>query len=428
MAKGRRKSKNNQKRRARRFNPRRLVLLVALAVAVWQLLVWGRAAVVTTFARTATVESGAVQVTVRVDTWPLPGFVPERDTTITPIDGIVRLLVPEGSRVRAGEVVAEIINPDAQGQLLDELKRTQAELAAFRRDNSGEVERLRGEISALDRQIQQKMSELTQAIRAGEQSKALSLQKTIVSLTTDKVRLEEQANALQEREQKLIAAEQVAQQAVSRSALQLLAGRPGVVSYRFDGLEETLRPEAVIAMGSKALLGLRPRPFSLSDGARVEAGQRVFKLYDTSTVDLVLVANADRLLQEFVLGATVKLTWAEAGAAVTGWVDEVGPVERNGYQVVRVKTREYTAKFLERGPWEAAVVQATYRGLVIPRRALCERQGHTGVYLVAKGKTLFAPVTVVGGNADAVVVEGIAAGDQVITNPWLVGRDGIRIR
>jgi putative membrane fusion protein len=112
---------------------------------------------------------------------------------------------------------------------------------------------------------------------------------------------------------------------------------------------------------------------------------------------------------------------------VRGQVYHLGERERNGLVLVVVKLEEAPDALAVRREVEVLVVLETYRGTVVPRRALLGRNGRTGVLVVVRNTARFQAVEVLGGDARQVVVTGLPAGTEVVLNPWLL-REGSRIR
>lgn len=203
------------------------------------------------------------------------------------------------------------------------------------------------------------------------------------------------------------------------------APAPGVVSLVTDGTEGRLHYEPGKSPPAPAVLGLQPHPHRLRPGEVVTVGQPLARVVDASRLHLCLVlppgevaelAQADRL--------RVRLP---GGREIAVRPEAHYPGDDRTYGTLTTALSEPAEELVRERLLDVEVIKSRASGVLIPKRALVERDGQTGVFVVRKTLAQWVRVEVKGEKEGTVAVEGIAEGSQVITNPWLV-REGAIVR
>lgn len=415
-------------RRPRRRGRRRLnypaLLRLAVGAAVLVALAFlGRGYVLSFAFKVASAQAGSVDDVVTGE-----AIVARREeTVVAPVAGALSLVVPEGERVRFGQVVAEINNPAGREALREDLARARQAVAEFDRTKGPELARVVQELETTGREIETANDRLKQAIQARDQKAIAALQARLEELLTKKVTLDSQRKLLESDRGDLVREEERLAGLLERAAYPLSAPRPGAVSYRFDGLEDVLVPERLDRMEVKRFLALKEKPATIEDRSQVQAGRPVFKIIDTIDTYLVIALPAAPA-REIAGTGSATLRFSDLSLReVTVRITALAGKEDGGLVLLVGRVEESLPELAGQRRLKVEVVKNSYTGILLPRRALVTRGDQTGVYLVRYGEASFRPVKVLGGNDRVVAVTGLNPGAQIIINPWLA-REGSRVR
>jgi hypothetical protein len=206
---------------------------------------------------------------------------------------------------------------------------------------------------------------------------------------------------------------------------QVISPGPGVVSLVTDGTEGHLPVAPGSSPPATQVLALKPQPHRLRDGQAVTLGQALARVVDASRMRLcVVLPPAD------VAGLAARarvLVRLPGGREITMQVEAHHPGDDRTYGTLTLVSPEWEEELLRARLIMVEVVRERATGLIIPRRALVEREGQPGVFVVKKTMAQWVRVELRGEKGGLVAVGGIPEGSQVITNPWLV-REGAIVR
>lgn len=206
---------------------------------------------------------------------------------------------------------------------------------------------------------------------------------------------------------------------------EVVSPAPGVVSLVTDGTEGHLRFGSGTSPAAPQVLGLKPRPHQLRDGEAVAVGQALARVVDTSRMRLCLVLPPAEVAQ--LANRSRVLVRLPGGREIAMRPEAHHPGDDRTYGTIVLASNEWIEELLRVRVITVEVIKERASGLLIPRRALVEREGQPGVFVVKKTLAQWVKVEVRGEKDSLVAVEGIPEGSQVITNPWLV-REGAIVR
>lgn len=383
------------------------------------------------FIRTVTVEHGVVEQTLAGET-----IVFRREEVVTaPIDGEARFLVSPGDRVRAGSEVAEVVNLRAKQELEAQLQAAQALLQEHLRTTAAEKAELEARLRALNAAIGEGLLKLAQAAAAGDTLAVVQHEETVKQDLKEREQCRARLSAIEDQTAKLSREVEATAQLANKSVAKLVAPAAGIVSTQFDGQEGALSVERISGYPVKALLSVSEKRSVVRNGDPVKAGAPIFKVVDDREflLGVVLEGAALKRLQPEqrvrLRPASVSAVTpaAQKATSVPARVFAVGAAEGNGWGVAILASQEFLPEFVTARRLELTVVLSTHEGTVLPKSALTRTGETVGVYLVKRGVATFRAVTVVGSGGDMLVVNGLAAGSEVVKNPrWT--REGSRVR
>lgn len=198
----------------------------------------------------------------------------------------------------------------------------------------------------------------------------------------------------------------------------------GVFCTHIDGLEGLLRPDNLGVLDLPGAEKIGEKKAYDPAGGRVEKGQPVFKIID-NLMPVVFHCTDLRLPAELAVeGREIEGSWENSPLQVK--IDRV--LEKDGRREIFFLITNYPDAFLHNRKVKISLVTGKISGLIVPRTALVERDGVTGLYLAVKKKAHWAPVRVEGELAGKVAVSGsdITVGNRYIMNPRFV-REGKRV-
>lgn len=205
----------------------------------------------------------------------------------------------------------------------------------------------------------------------------------------------------------------------------VVAPAPGVVSLVTDGTEGHLPYEPGKSPAAPRLLSLKPRPHQLQQGEVVTAGQALARVVDTSQLRLCVALPPSEVAELAAL--TRVLVRLPEGREIATRPEAHHPGDDRTYGTITLAGTEWVEELLRVRMLTVEIIKSRASGMIIPRRALVDRDGQPGVFVVKKTLAQWVRIEVKGEKEGLLAVEGIAEGSQVITNPWLV-REGSIVR
>lgn len=400
------------------------MVLSSVALGVWALVSGlGRGSVFARFAKITTVQAGFTEVVVSGE-----GIILRRESLYrSPAKGEITLLLAEGERVRVGSPVLEISNPSLVEDLETQAADTRAQMVDFEAREAQRLAALKEEILSNDAEILEALASLQEAVRQGDAAgigKSWDALDGLLQLREEKGRevrdLENQWEGLVEHEGRL-------ERQISESSSIMESQETGVLSYCIDGLEDKMAPERLSEVTAATIYQIKPEPEPATTGSVVEAGAPLFKVIDTSTILFAMAMPSTDALSVAERGTvTVRLSGSD-GRTFRAQALGVGRKTGDDYGVVNLEALEFLEEMVTLRRVEAEIVVDVYEGTVVPARAVVERSGVTGVFVVEKATARFRPVGVLGQDGKDLVVEGLPPGSDVVVTPSLV-RDGSSVR
>ena len=151
-------------------------------------------------------------------------------------------------------------------------------------------------------------------------------------------------------------------------------------------------------------------------GQMVERGMAVIQLVDISSLKLTVgISESD--VKYVTPGAAATIVVEAAGDTVHGTVTAVGSRATSGARTFPVEVRLPGLPHLRSGMFARAIIAAKTleNALLVPRVAIVPDAGNTVVYLARGGTARKSVVVVIGTTGDRVDIDGIEAGDTVLT-------------
>ncbi|MBE3573490.1 MAG: hypothetical protein IMW95_11190 [Moorella humiferrea] len=200
--------------------------------------------------------------------------------------------------------------------------------------------------------------------------------------------------------------------------MEVKAPFPGLVSYRTDGLEKSLRPDNLGNMPFKELKRLVELGREMTAGTRVQGGTAFGRLIN-NLAPLTVYAALAGFPQEWQVGKRVTLKLPGSGEEVQATITRLQ--DEGEQKAVLMSITGWNDPWLNPRRMEVVAVLNRYRGMVIPAASLTEgAAGEKGVYVLEGVDIKWQPVTLCGRVGDRVAVKELKEGMEVVVNPSLV--------
>lgn len=351
-------------------------------------------------------EMGSIEESVRA----AGTLVRTEGVVVSPVSGVLRRLAGEGKSVRFDAPVAEVRDPAAQPSA-DEQAEQQKRLEEFDRLNGRRLADLKGQVEKVTSEIKEISDAIKEAIRKSQPEKANELKSRADRLAASEREIRQEVDRLEGLRQALLK---------GRDPKNILEGRvlnapsAGILSFRVDGWEELITPEGLEGITPQSLAQLPERLLPLEDGANIIAGLPVFKVIDSLKVYLAVpVSAADAVRIQQARRVSIRTDGSGETEAVFWW-RQTNPGGEQAVVILSTDTFPLEFHRIRRADFE--IVLRRFEGVVVPRAALVELDGRTGVYL-SGSRSKFWPVQVKGGSESRVVVEGLNPGALILGNP-----------
>lgn len=227
-----------------------------------------------------------------------------------------------------------------------------------------------------------------------------------------------------------------------QKAIPLYAPATGIVCYHVDGLEGLVTPENLEKLGAAKIIAAATsaagqdektavQAQSGQDGktvSQVQSGQPVFKIFNNlkPTYFLSDLSKAG-IPAGFV--AEDKIVYARLKSEDEPISFRIMPGAKGGNpQYLSMLTSSYRPEFVHSRAAKIDLISSSFQGYIIPKGALVNKDGQTGIYIVYKETASWEPVKVKGEVKDQAVVKPakkpgltrLIPNALVVTNPELV--------
>lgn len=179
-----------------------------------------------------------------------------------------------------------------------------------------------------------------------------------------------------------------------------LAAENGLISYHFDGYEETFTPDTMKTLKFEDVDGA---DFSVSDSTRnfTASSEALYKLVDDDTWYTFFWVPTGNITK-YTKGASVTLELPLG--SVKGRVNDI--LDAGDQWLVVLEFRRYYEGMLTARQESARVITADYEGLLIPNKSITTEDGQVGVYVKTVSEDyVFTPISVITSNGEISLVE-----------------------
>jgi putative membrane fusion protein len=407
----------------------RKVLITAIILSVALLFTWNyvRTGILTALIRVSRGETGTLSDTVSGEALFAGGGV----TVTAPAAGTVRFLVESGQSVRMGQVIAEVGAPATTAAFEDSLAFAKEQLTSYERETEDEFRLLMSRVQPTYEKAVKLFFEMQEGYALGDAKGGREAEEALFGAGSDISADRERLLQIEAERARLLANIQNIVIAQKASTVQVLAPASGTFVAEVSSIDAQFAREELAKKDASQLLALSrqardARSEKVKDGRAVNAGDPLGKVQTGQNVVFYLPIKTENR-PDLSSGREVEVTFASSGQKESGVITSVEDGKPPGYSVIVGEMPRVALDSLVRSA-EVSLLVRSRSGIIVPRSALIEKDGKTGVLAVQKTYARFVAVEVLMTQGDRAVVRGgISPGDEIVTRA-LKFLEGKRVR
>jgi putative membrane fusion protein len=342
--------------------------------------------------------------------------VRDEDVIHAPASGRITLLVNEGQRVRAGDVLCEVNSAGETGALpvdLEKIDQQQKVAEGQVRAARQEGARKRSELTEQLETLRSKVSELQAAGHLEEARKVEGDQRNVEARLSLVAAAEAEAVLQADlRRQELIHQRETVLSGTRSDVYLVRASTAGVVSFQFDGLEGLVPLDSPLHDIAAEKRDTQPK--KLADKTHVTAGSPLVRLVNNYHFYLFVSVKGARSIKQ---GELVQVTIDSREMRMRATRTE----DRNGKTLALLQGDTFYNNFLSIRSTDVLLSTGRREGVLVPvSSVVTDKNGNSGVFAMVDRVPVYRPVTVGASDQNHAIVNGIPIEAKVVANPKLM--------
>jgi len=335
-----------------------------------------------------------------------------------PSPGAVRFFVKSGDSVRMGQAIAEVGAPSTAAAFRESVAFAEKALADYERATQEEFASLLSRVQPAYEESVRLFFEVQRGYASSEFVAARGAEAALVRAGSEVSSDRDRLLAIEAERARLtenVAAIVTAQKA---SAVQVVAPSSGTFVADFCDIDAELTPSVLAEKDASQLLALtrlakEARAQTVKEGQTVQTGQVIGRILTGQDVAFYLpIKTEDR--PDLAGGRDVDISFTATGQKESGAINAITDGKPPGYSIISGQMPLVAPpKMVRTGPVSLLIRSRT--GTIIPKSAIIDKDGKTGVLTIQKTYARFVPVEVLMDKGDKAVVRGISPGDEVVT-------------
>ena len=319
-------------------------------------------------------------------------------TSKTP--GQVTLLAKEGERVSAGSKIASVsLNGN---DLFKDIEKIDEDIEKLKEKNISK-DLFKGDLEKNDEDIENLANEIRESVLNEDYEKANELKENLREKVDKQLVMSggNSYNALTiknlERKKKELLEE------ISNDVTDYYSKNSGIISYKIDGLENIFTPEKIGDIKLDDFKELDESISEIKDNDSINNEDEMFKVINNFKWYVVLKIDdiEDKTIKE---GQNLTLRVKSFEKEMIGRVIDTDIRDKEG--IIVVELNSHLHNFYDKRYLDVEVIIKKYSGLLIPRMAIIDKDGVTGVYIKdISGISKFRPIEILGEYKDNVIIK-----------------------
>lgn len=191
--------------------------------------------------------------------------------------------------------------------------------------------------------------------------------------------------------------------------------KAGIVSFAFDGLEKELNIDNLNQINLNKFDEYKGEYQHFLSGDKIKKNQALYRLINN--FKLYLISKVPQNYEDrFRVNEVIFLEQKNSEELFKAKIVDIRHNLKDTF--FYIKMDQFIPKWTNRRRIELNVIKNIYRGIKIPRKAVFNQPSGRGVLKVSGyNKYEFQEITILNGNEEYVIVEGLEIGEEIITNP-----------
>ncbi|WP_097018748.1 HlyD family efflux transporter periplasmic adaptor subunit [Orenia metallireducens] len=187
----------------------------------------------------------------------------------------------------------------------------------------------------------------------------------------------------------------------------------GIISYKVDGLEMTLREDNLKNLNYDHFVNLKGKYNPVSSGDKVNMGRPIFKVIDNFKFYLAVLLPQNQLAN-YEVGTEVEVLFPGLEEYFIGKINSI--LLDKPQNIMVIEFNRFIPKLIDLRKTDVEIIRKRYHGIVVPSSALIKRDDKLGVMVNGYTKNYFKEVELIGEVTDQAVIKGVGPGVKVILN------------
>ena len=359
-----------------------IVIVLLILFAVWNLLFF-------LFGRTSAemIQYGALE-----NSFGVTGYVFKDEIVIEGVSGgVLKPTVSDGERVHKGARIGAVLSADTDESALNEYLRIEDRLSRLK---SSKKQENYDETIRTDEQITEISYQSVRAAESGDMEKLASLKEKLLVAKDEKTALGGQYDDLQQR---LTQRQAALREKIGSSMKEVYSPEAGILYLQTDGMEREMQTDKTENLTPSALKEIAARAGNYDSGC---------KLVRSDGWKIACIVDAEKA-EGLSEGQAVSLRFYEQGGETGKVIIESVSETENGECVLVFSGTKAPHGFMQCRKVTLDVILSRYEGLKVPKKAITEENGETGVFVQTITKRTFKKTEVsYEGETYAIVAEG----------------------
>lgn len=220
------------------------------------------------------------------------------------------------------------------------------------------------EVKTIENQIDEKVKELN---KITDMSKIVEYKKEINELVSKKAKIAGDSSKQGSYLKQLIEERAKYESELNSGAEYIKATKSGIVSYRVDGLEETLTPNNIESLSKEYLENL-----NLKTGKIIATNNECGKIIDNFTCYIATISNSKQA-KEAKIGDKVKIRLPN-NSEIDSKITYIKQEENDEYLIV-LEVKKEISELINYRKISFELIWLSYSGLKVPNEAIAEKDG-----------------------------------------------------
>lgn len=316
-------------------------------------------------------------------------------------DGKINILIDEGERVKVGTKITEIILNNDQSVLTTKLNEINEKINTIEKIN--EESKSKSDSEKANQNVESLLEMIQRSIISEDYGQVNDLKEQLynsmgkkTTVSGDNTLANKSLDQLKEEREKL-------KKEIKNNTINYFSQEAGIVSFQIDGLEEVLNGNNINKYTFDDIIKAEEKSKSIKDNDSVNVGESIFKIMDNYCWYLISYIEDKEKINFLDKGDYITLVLNDHDNRLKGRVIKIN--KKKGQAFVIFKFDSHFHEYYNLRNVDVKLIKSSNEGLKIPQKAICEKEGISGVYIKdTSGVIKFKPINILGNNDDFAIV------------------------